>query len=351
MNSAKRLIILTPGFPANEEDANCIPILQVFVKAMNRLKPELSLQVIAFQYPFISKSYTWHGIPVHALGGANRKGIYRLMVWFKAWRTLSKLRKKDQSLLLHSIWLTECYALSSLYAAFHKVSLVATVLGQDARRENAYLRWFRDKRCQVVCSSAFAAKVLKEEQGMDCRAVIPIGIDRSEFSETNSVEPLIDIIGVGNLGPVKRFDVFIRVIAGIKARHPQIKAEIIGEGELRGSLEDLIRELGLQDNLCLRGELSRPLVLQAMRRSRILLHCASYEGQCYVYLEALASGASVVALNRGYLPRSEKVKVVEEDHELASACLDLLSKEEPSGSFIPLDVEESVEQYYSIYQD
>lgn len=351
MNSAKTLIILSPGFPADEQDENCIPILQAFVKALCRLKPDLSIHVIAFHYPFHRQTYHWHGIPVYPLGGKNQKGLQRLKVWVRAWRKIRELKHSGQALILHSIWLNECYALSTLYATFHRAICVATVLGQDAKRENLYLRLIKNRKARVVCSSDFAARVLKEEQGMNCRAVIPIGIDVKEFADTEFGERHLDLLGVGNLGPVKRYDVFLRVVAEVKKHYPDIKAEIIGEGEMQGRLQELIKTLGLQQHVKLRGGLPRPLVLERMKSARVLLHTSSYEGQCYVYLEALASGASVVALNRGFLPKSEKVIAVEQDHELAAACVAMLDKPAHYSRCIPFPIEDTVQQYYMLYQD
>ena len=51
MNPKNTLIILSPGFAANEEDTTCLPPQQVFVKALNRNFPSLQIIILAFQYP------------------------------------------------------------------------------------------------------------------------------------------------------------------------------------------------------------------------------------------------------------------------------------------------------------
>ena len=81
-----QLIVLSPGFPQDEQDSTCIPWLQQFLLSLRRVSPSLEVVVIAFQYPFHSREYTWHGIRVFALGGANRKTWRRLITWAKALR-------------------------------------------------------------------------------------------------------------------------------------------------------------------------------------------------------------------------------------------------------------------------
>lgn len=349
MSSAKQLILLTPGFPENENDENCIPLLQVYVKALCKAKPDLSIKVIAFHYPFTSKSYRWYGIPVYPMNGRNKKGFSKLITWIKVWRQLNTLKTSEQEILLHSFWLTECYWLGSFYSRCYGTKHLATVLGQDAKKENRYLRLLKDKSCTIVCCSSFAAEVLKKEQGMDCKAIVPLGVDAREFNNQEQTNRTIDIIGVGNLGPVKRYDVFVNIIAEIRKIKNDVSAEIIGDGEFRSALQRQIDRLGLSDHIRLAGTLPRKQVLQRLQKAKVLLHTSSYEGQGYVYLEALASGCGIAALNRGYLPDSGKVIAVEQDEDLATACLSLLNKSFDGRSFVPVPVEQTVKEYLQLY--
>lgn len=349
MNSAKQLIILTPGFPENESDENCIPLLQVYVKALHKTRADLHVSVIAFHYPFNSQAYSWHGIPVYPMKGRNKKGPARIITWLKVWRQLKRMGASQMQTVLHSIWLNECYWLGSLFSKFHKTKHLATVLGQDAKRENLYLRLWKDKSCTVICCSEFAATILEKEQGIPCKAIVPLGVDSMEFQNVEQSNRTIDIIGVGNLGPIKRYDVFVKVIAELTKIKPDLYAEIIGDGEFKYALQKRIDELGISKNIKLIGGIPRSGVLNRMKQSKLLLHCSSYEGQGYVYLEALASGCKVVALNRGFLPASEKVMAVEKDEELAQACLHMLNSPSDYRSFIPAPVEQTVSHYLELY--
>ena len=44
----KYLVIITPGFPANEEDTTCLPSQQLLVRALNRIDPALDIVILSY---------------------------------------------------------------------------------------------------------------------------------------------------------------------------------------------------------------------------------------------------------------------------------------------------------------
>jgi len=93
-NKPETLVILSPGFPANEADTTCMPPQQLFVKALNETCPGLDIVVLSFHYPFVADEYNWYGVKVFALGGKDKGRLLRLFTWVKAWNTLRKLNNK-----------------------------------------------------------------------------------------------------------------------------------------------------------------------------------------------------------------------------------------------------------------
>lgn len=349
MKSTKQIVILSPGFAKDEADENCIPPLQIYLKTHQQIHPDIRIHVIAFQYPFEEKQYGWNNLEVYSAGGKNKKGLYRLVAWWKVFRQFRKIYSKNKNTVIHCFWLTECYFLGILFSKLYQLPLVATVMGQDARKTNRYLSFLKFTKTKIICCSDFSSKVLKEVHGLNCAEVIPFGVDPSESIAKVQEPRSIDVLGVGNLGPVKRFDVFLRIIAAAKKEFPTISCEIIGEGELHKMLEQQIEKSDLKKNVLMLGNLPRKQVLSKMRCSKILLHTSDYEGQCYVYLEALAAGANVLALNRGYLPQSEKVIVCESESELCEALSKLLGKDLAFDSAMPYTMNMTVQNYQTYY--
>src|SRR4051812_44758011 len=93
---AKTLIVLTPGFPADEADSTCLPFIQTLIKAMRKNNPEAEIVILSFQYPFTEKVYRWHGVEVRSFNGRGRPKLYRAMLWLRVWRALKVLVKEKQ---------------------------------------------------------------------------------------------------------------------------------------------------------------------------------------------------------------------------------------------------------------
>jgi glycosyltransferase involved in cell wall biosynthesis len=101
------------------------------------------------------------------------------------------------------------------------------------------------------------------------------------------------VVGVGRLSEQKGFDLLIRAHADVlRDGHPHHLA-IIGEGEARASLEQLIAELGVASSVSLLGFRDNPHALLAQAD----LFCLSsrWEGYPLVLIEALAVGVPIVA--------------------------------------------------------
>ena len=110
------------------------------------------------------------------------------------------------------------------------------------------------------------------------------------------------ILGVGRLGPEKRFDFFLQILSRCRqeARVP-LRACLVGDGPLRPELEEMSRSLGLLDvALQFRGKLDdvRPLYAEA----DLLMLTSEREGTPNVIMEAMACGLPVVATAVGDVP-------------------------------------------------
>src|ERR1700761_8107126 len=106
MNEARTLVILTPGFPKDEEDSTCLPAQQSFVRTLNKLHPGLRILILAFEYPFSSKPYLWYGNEVIPLNGWEKGKIRKMLIGVSVWRTLNRVRRQGEMLGLLGLWCT-----------------------------------------------------------------------------------------------------------------------------------------------------------------------------------------------------------------------------------------------------
>ncbi|PWK79174.1 glycosyl transferase family 1 [Mucilaginibacter oryzae] len=290
----KTLVILSPGFPENEEDTTCLPPQQVFVRSLKAEYPQLHVIVLSFQYPFAASEYDWYGVKVIAFGGGGRDGFTRRKLWFKVWNTLLRLNHQYQLVGLLSFWLDECAFIAHYFSKFKRIRYRCWMLGQDAKAGNRYVKWIKPEAGELIALSDFMVEEFNRNYGLKPEVVITVGIDTRMFNFA-PVTRDIDIIGAGSLIPLKRFGLFIEVVALLKQSYPGIKTAICGSGPEQERLQALIIAKKLENNIRLMGELPHSELLEMMQRSKILFHPSEYEGFGAVFLEALYAGASVVS--------------------------------------------------------
>lgn len=86
--------------------------------------------------------------------------------------------------------------------------------------------------------------------------VVHCGLEMEQFPlpkrQTRARGPF-RILGVGRLVELKGFEYLLRACAELKKRHMDFLCRIIGEGELRESLQKLAADLGVEDCVCFEG--------------------------------------------------------------------------------------------------
>ena len=300
----KTLVILSPGFPKNEADSTCIPPQQVFVRNLKLQYPQLNIVVLAFEYPFYSRSYQWCNVAVISFGGANKGGLSRLNNWRRVRQILKQLNRQYQLIGLLSFWIGDCAFVADRFAKKHKLKHFCWILGQDAKPGNKYFRWIKPTAERLIALSDFIATEVKNNYAVKPAQVIPVGIDAKLFGEPVRTKD-IDLLGVGSLIPLKLYSLLINMIATLHVYFPNIRAMICGDGPERNLLTALIKDYKLEKNIQLIGGLPHSAVLALMQRTKVFAHPSSYEGLGVVCLEALYAGAQVVSFVR---PMDQPIK-------------------------------------------
>lgn len=296
-NPSKTLIILSPGFPADEEDSTCLPAQQEFLLALKRKFPETNIIVLAFQYPAKALEYTWNGIKIFSFNGRNRGKIYRRLLWRKIGQRLDELINEENIIGILNFWYGETALVANRFSMKYKLTHFCWILGQDARTGNNYIRKTALKPEQLIALSDFLADEMERNYGIRPAHIIENSVSPEIINQLNRDRD-IDILGVGSLIVLKQFEIFIECLSAIKNEFPFIRARICGEGPERLSLLEKIKTSGLENHIFLAGELSHEEVMGWMRRSKILLHPSSYEGFSSVCLEALACGTEVISFTK-----------------------------------------------------
>jgi glycosyltransferase involved in cell wall biosynthesis len=102
------------------------------------------------------------------------------------------------------------------------------------------------------------------------------------------------ILGVGRLATVKDFPTLIRAFNQVRLATPA-RLVILGEGEKRAEMMQLIKSLSLEDEVSLPGFVHNPFAFMA--RAKVFVLSSAWEGFGRVLVEAMACGTPVVSTN------------------------------------------------------
>ncbi len=141
--------------------------------------------------------------------------------------------------------------------------------------------------------------------------VIPNGIDLNRFDQADRKDIRLElgldgnhfVIGtVARLSPPKDLFTLVRAYANLRQSHPQadIRLLIVGDGELRSSLQQCVNEAGLSSEVVFTG--ARDDVPRLLGAMNVFVLASLSEGMPLTVLEAMASRLPVVASAVGALP-------------------------------------------------
>ncbi|MDN3467132.1 glycosyltransferase, partial [Pseudoalteromonas sp. APC 3495] len=131
---------------------------------------------------------------------------------------------------------------------------------------------------------------------------IPNVVDTSYFQPIHSSNFNVDdaiFVSVGNLTENKNHRLAIKALKNLVIRFKDIKLFIAGEGPERQSLERLISELGLCNNVFLLGKLPRNEVRELLWKSDFFVLPSKSETFGVVLIEAMAAGLPILSLQNG----------------------------------------------------
>ncbi len=151
---------------------------------------------------------------------------------------------------------------------------------------------------------------------------------RAELNINNNV-----IVSAGRLVSWKGFELLIEIMQDILVVYPKTVLYIIGDGPDKKLLSGQIKDVDLEENVILLGQLSKDELARYIKLSDIFVLNTGYEGLSHVLLEAMSLGAPVVTTSIGGNPElienNKDGLLVEYNNkrELQETILKVLSKD------------------------
>ena len=183
----------------------------------------------------------------------------------------------------------------------HGGSLVyrpGTIGGSFYRSLEWLLKWRTDL---FLFESHYVAGLFRAQIGRTpaLARVVHNGVADGEFAAVTPAADATDLVGLGELRPVKAFDVLIAAIAALKTSGRRVTATIAGEGPLEAELKGQAERLQVADQVRFVGHRSARAAI-AMGRTMVIPSRA--ESLPYVVLEAAAAGVPMIATRVGGVP-------------------------------------------------
>lgn len=162
--------------------------------------------------------------------------------------------------------------------AYRRASAIVAVSRGVAERLSQLPRLRRD-RIHVIYNPVWGPEI----EALAREPVTDAGFDHADIPT---------IVSVGRLSSEKDFATLLRAFAMVRRRR-SVNLVILGEGSMRGALEELVRNLGIVDDVFMPGYVANPF--PHMAGADLFVLTSTSEGFGNVLVEAMGCGTPIVS--------------------------------------------------------
>ncbi|HVS31332.1 MAG TPA: glycosyltransferase, partial [Thermoanaerobaculia bacterium] len=217
---------------------------------------------------------------------------------------------------IHAHYATHPTTMALIVASLTDITFSFTVHAHDIQVNRSLLRWKLRETRFVRSISDFNRRFLEELYPDEARGkivVIHVGIEPQTYEENSRrqqqpAEGPPRILCVAAHKPYKGLPVLIDACGILRDEGFPVRCDIVGDGPMRGELEQRIRERGLEGIVTLAGQRPQEVVTQMMAEASlfvlpsIVAADGQMEGIPVSLMEALASARPVVTTSLSGIP-------------------------------------------------
>jgi len=234
------------------------------------------------------------------------------LAWKALPRLVSLIRKVQPHAVMSTMTGTNLLVVLACMRARIRTCLVlreaSSLVNTKSVLKHQAMRWLYRRADELVAVSAGVAQDLRGLGLPDDRIHVihnPVDVERLHQLAAIGLPPSVQgngpyVVSLGRLTEAKDFPTLLRAYAITTLRETH-RLIIVGEGEQRANLENLIRNLELADRVLLTGAMDNPHAVMAGATMHVL--SSRWEGYPNVLLEALALGTSAISTDCPHGPR------------------------------------------------
>lgn len=214
--------------------------------------------------------------------------------------------------------------------------LVTSFRGTDAmkiatRNPARFARLFKKGDRFLAVSRAIGKRL--EELGCPAEKIVILrsGVDLNRFEYRGYRKPHdpIRLLTIARLAPIKGVEFALRAVKQLISAGMNVEYRVLGDGPSAGRLADLVRTLGIDEQVIFEGRVDSRRVREALQAADILLAPSitgpqgEQEGLPNSLKEAMATGIPAITTNTGGIPElisdGQTGYIVDEKDEMALA--------------------------------
>lgn len=228
--------------------------------------------------------------------GSPREMLYRLAYLLEAMVVVDQMRRNGNR-HLHVHFGSEVATVALLAKELAPITLSLTIHGPD-EFYNAPGFHLAEKLAAadfIFCISHYAASqlmLLSAPENWDKLVVAPLGVDVDRFTPASGVRESeqLNILTVARFSAAKGLHVLLHAFAKLasKTSLPPLHLTLVGDGEYRGSLEALAKELGISESVEFAGAKNQDEILAYYQHADVFCLPSFAEGVPVVLMEAMA---------------------------------------------------------------
>ena len=334
-----RVLVLTSSFPRYHGDPSGVFLYHLGVELR---KLGVYLEVLAPHHPGAERNDTWDGIRISRFpyfyplkfqklcyGAGILKNVQESppiliqLPFFILSEILHACRiiQKGKFDLVHAHWSIPQGLTGLLVKKLFGIPCLISLHGSDVYGLKTPLLQGLNSRVirrsnACAANSRATAKVALELAGREDIQIIPMGVDIDFFSRTRNTEGFQDgfdkkeqtILFAGRLIEWKGVDYLIKAFAQVLEKRSDVRLLILGSGPRKSILEDLSKELNIQQKVEFHDAVCQEELVLYYSRSDVFVlpsivsDSGETEGLGVVLLEAMAGGLPVIGTRVGGIP-------------------------------------------------